>query len=202
MTNDSTLAVAFIDDLAFDSEDAFECESDEEPTDLFVASVIFALLARDERNRVPWYVGSIVSQYMDFQFKKLFRLSRSTAATLTAKFEASVHYPEGCRGRPNFSPKKRMLIGLTYLGTQASKYSNAEKFDTSVSTVPGFLLSISAREIHWPDRNEEALNKHAFQALYSHQVYHIYASDLAQRWLHIYGTCDGTDICIAHDTRW
>ncbi|KAH7959101.1 hypothetical protein HPB49_008249 [Dermacentor silvarum] len=129
MAGDLNLASAFIDELAFDSDDAFEFESDEdeEATDLFVASVTSALLPRDERNRVPLYVESVVSHYMDFEFKKLFRLSRSTAATLTAEFEASAHYPEGSRGRPKISAEKTMLIALTYLGTQASMYSIADK---------------------------------------------------------------------------
>ncbi|KAH7966082.1 hypothetical protein HPB49_013624 [Dermacentor silvarum] len=178
MAGDLNLAAAFIDELAFDSDDAFEFESneDEEATDLFVASVTSALLARDERNRVPFYVESVVSHYMDFEFKKLFRLSRSTAATLTAEFATSAHYPEGCRGRPKISAEKTMLIALTYLGTQASMYSIADKFDVSESTVHsaicrilGFLLSIGAREIHWPDHDEGARNKRAFQALYRHQ---------------------------------
>ncbi|KAH7949472.1 hypothetical protein HPB49_011036 [Dermacentor silvarum] len=178
MAGDLNLAAAFIDELAFDSDDAFEFEydEDEEATDLFVASVTSPLLARDERNRVPFYVESVVSHYMDFEFMKLFRLSRSTAATLTAEFEASAHYPEGCRGRPKISAEKTMLIALKYLGTQASMYSIADKFDVSESTVHsaicrilGFLLSISAREIHWPDHDEGARNKRAFQALYRHQ---------------------------------
>ncbi|XP_037564034.1 putative nuclease HARBI1 [Dermacentor silvarum] len=129
-------------------------------------------LHRQDRHRVPLYVESVVPTYMEFEFKKLFRLSRSTCGALIEEFEASSYYPEGTRGRPQISAEKTLLIALTYIGTQQTMYHIADKFDVSESTVHGaisrvldFIFSISAREICWPDRDEKERSKRAFSEL-------------------------------------
>ncbi|XP_049267550.1 uncharacterized protein LOC119377433 [Rhipicephalus sanguineus] len=173
----AALAELVADVLASDDDD---CEmSDlpseeevEEPSDVSVAAVVAALISREDRHRVRLYVESVVSSYSDEEFRRLFRLQRHTTATITADFEASPFYPRGGRGREKISAEKTMLIALTYLGTQWSMNAIADKFGVSESTVHAairrvldFLLSISEREIRWPDREEAARNKRAFRAL-------------------------------------
>ncbi|XP_070390216.1 uncharacterized protein [Dermacentor albipictus] len=129
-------------------------------------------LQRQDRHRVPLYVESVVPMYLEFEFKKLFRLSRSTCGALVEEFEASSYYPEGTRGRPRISAEKTVLIALTYIATQQTMYHIADKFDVSESTVHAalnrvldFIFSISAREVCWPDRDEKERSKRAFMGL-------------------------------------
>ncbi|KAH7957946.1 hypothetical protein HPB51_028065 [Rhipicephalus microplus] len=91
---------------------------------------------------------------------------------ITADFESSSYYPRGGRGRQKITALKTMLITLAYLGTQWSMNAIADKFGVSESTVHvairrvlDFLLSISEREIRWPNDEEAARNKRAFRAL-------------------------------------
>ncbi|KAL1481240.1 hypothetical protein MTO96_034584 [Rhipicephalus appendiculatus] len=46
-------------------------------------------LARQSRHRVPRSCEDVLSRYLDFEFKRVFRLSRGTFDTLVARFGAS-----------------------------------------------------------------------------------------------------------------
>ncbi|KAH7939523.1 hypothetical protein HPB52_013484 [Rhipicephalus sanguineus] len=121
---------------------------------------------------MPLYVERVVPTYLDFEFRKLFRLSRSTCGALVEEYQRSNFYPEGFRGRPKISTEKTLLVALAYLSTQQTKYQIADNFDVSESTIHAaiscvvdFLDSISAREICWPDRDERERNMRAFKTL-------------------------------------
>lgn len=80
--------------------------------------VMLTRLLRENRHRVPLYVEKIVPTCLDTKFRKLFQLSRITAATLTGEFEGSNFYPKGLRERMKILAKKTILVALTYVGTQ------------------------------------------------------------------------------------
>ncbi|XP_077551224.1 uncharacterized protein LOC144164844 [Haemaphysalis longicornis] len=153
--------------------DGSDCDSDDEcSADIYVALLILTKLVREERHRVPLYVERAVSTYFEFEFRKMFRLSRSTVAQLGAEFETSEFYPAGHRGRRKMSSEKTLLIVLTYIGTQSAMYRIADKFDVTESSVHlainwvlAFLYSISAREIRWPDADERGRMKRTFFSL-------------------------------------
>ncbi|KAH6945030.1 hypothetical protein HPB50_006917 [Hyalomma asiaticum] len=147
-------------------------EDEEHSGDDFAMVLLLTRLQRHDRHRVPLYVESVVPTYLDFEFRKLFRLSRSTCGALVDEFAASRFYPEGVRGRPQLSAEKTFLIALSYIGSQQTMYQIADKFNVSESSVHvsicrvlNFLFSISEREIRWPDHDEKERNKAAFSKL-------------------------------------
>ncbi|KAL1472739.1 hypothetical protein MTO96_022792 [Rhipicephalus appendiculatus] len=134
-----------------------------------ITSLLLARLMRQDRHRVPLYVERVVSTYMHMEFTKMFRLSRSTAATLVEEFETSAFCPQGSSGRTKLSAEKTVLIALIYRGTQTAMYAITDRFDVRESSVHGairrvlgFLTSISAREIKWPDSDDIARSKRGY----------------------------------------
>ncbi|KAK8772737.1 hypothetical protein V5799_024017 [Amblyomma americanum] len=144
--------------------------SDEEELEELIA-VAVTKLARLKRNRMPRYCEEVVGRYYDFEFRRLFRLSRSTFETVVSSFEASQFFPHPTGGRPRVSAEKTCLVALGYLGHQNGMYSLADRFDMSVSSVSAcvnrvldFLNSISASVIAWPDQRQQERIKAAFLA--------------------------------------
>ncbi|KAM7297579.1 hypothetical protein ISCGN_022730 [Ixodes scapularis] len=68
-----------------------EYESDDELDDIIALASIVS--ARTDRNRVPLYYEKVIDIYFDFEFMRLFRLSRETHAGLAGRHEASAFYP-------------------------------------------------------------------------------------------------------------
>ncbi|KAH6946369.1 hypothetical protein HPB50_013129 [Hyalomma asiaticum] len=117
-------------------DDSVSCDlgsdSDEEYNDVCI--LIACALVRDDANRVPGY-ESIISRYHEYEFKRLFRLSRETFDDFSAKFRASAFYPNAVQGRQQISAEKTCLIALVYLGSQISMYAIGDKFDVTESSV-------------------------------------------------------------------
>ncbi|KAK8765434.1 hypothetical protein V5799_031957 [Amblyomma americanum] len=149
--------------------DLVDSDSEEEFDDLVV--MIAVELVRLDRNRVPRYCEDVASRYVDFEFKRLFLLSRSTFDALVASFRQSPFFPHPIGGRPQMSPEKTCLVVLGYLGTQCSMYALADHFDVSVSSVHAcvervldFLKSISSSVIVWPNHEQQERSKASFLA--------------------------------------
>lgn len=147
-----------------------DSDSEDEAFDDVVA-IVALKLTRLQGNRIPRYCEEVVSRYFDFEFKKLFRLSRDTFDRLVVGYMASPFFPNATRGRPRVSAEKTCLVVLCYLGGQCSMYSLADRFDIAVSTVHScvermldFLNSVSAEVIAWPDRQEQERSKAGFLA--------------------------------------
>ncbi|XP_054923974.1 uncharacterized protein [Dermacentor andersoni] len=143
-----------------------DSDSDEE----FDAALFVALckVARVDRHRINGYFEKVTTEYLDFEFKMLFRLSRETFNSLCTWFRLSPFYPKSVSGRPQITAEKTCLITLSYLGAQTSMYSVADRFDVSESSVVlcmqrvlNFLQAISAEVICWPTAADMARNKMA-----------------------------------------
>ncbi|XP_049522253.1 putative nuclease HARBI1 [Dermacentor silvarum] len=166
--------IAVLLQAAIELLDAYEAiEEERDEVDEHAINLLVARFVRQDRHRVPLYVERVVPAYMDMEFKKMFRLSRSSVAAVVEEFEKSAFYPQGSHGRKQLSAEKTVLITLTYLGTQTTMYAIADKFDvcessvhTSIRRVLDFLMCISAREIKWPNGNDVVRSKRAFRALY------------------------------------
>lgn len=135
--------------------------SEDDEYDELVTKVALKL-ARQSRHRVPRYCEDVVSRYFDFEFKRLFRLSRDTLDGLVVRFEASSFYPSALVGRPQVSAEKTCLVALAYLGHQCCMYSLADRFDIAESSVQAcvdrvlaFLNAISEEAIAWPNDKEK-----------------------------------------------
>ncbi|KAK8771933.1 hypothetical protein V5799_024824 [Amblyomma americanum] len=129
MSSEEVAALAALTD-SVDRSETVDCSEDDDG-DECVVLVLAAHVERQDRHRVPLYVERVVPTYLEFEFRKLFRISRSLCADITGEFEASAFYPEGCRGRRQVSAHKTMLIALTYIGTQTTMYQIADKFDVT-----------------------------------------------------------------------
>ncbi|KAG0443373.1 hypothetical protein HPB47_015005 [Ixodes persulcatus] len=119
--------------------------------------------------RVPQYYEKVIDTYFDFEFMRLFRLSRETHAELAGRFEASAFHPDSVGGRPQISAEKTLLIVLSYLGTRATMYQIADRFDITESSVHlcikrvlNFLNGISAQIITWPDQERRRRSQAGF----------------------------------------
>ncbi|XP_077508859.1 uncharacterized protein LOC144120379 [Amblyomma americanum] len=157
-------ALSTLVDVAMELIDS---DSDDEIDDMAV--VLAEKLVRMDRNRVPRYYEDVVGSYFDFEFKRLFRLSRDTFCNLAARYETSQFFPEGHGGRPRISAEMTCLVVLGYRGSQCSMYSLADKFDISESSVHAcierllnFLHSISGEVISWPSQQERERIKAGF----------------------------------------
>ncbi|XP_037567405.1 uncharacterized protein LOC119447091 [Dermacentor silvarum] len=147
-----------------------ESESEDEELDAVLCQV-GAELVRSDRNRIPRYYEEVVARYFDYEFKRLFRLSRDTFKTLAERFKSSAFFPTPQGGRPQIPAEKTCLIALSYLGTQNSMYRIADTFDVSESSVSlclkrvlDFLFNISEEVIAWPSDQERANIKARFLA--------------------------------------
>ncbi|XP_037513266.1 putative nuclease HARBI1 [Rhipicephalus sanguineus] len=144
-----------------------DSDSDEEYDDL--VATIAMKSARLDRNRIPRYCEDVVDRYFGFEFKRMFRLSRETFRDLVARYQTSSFFPDSAGGRPRISADKTCLVVLSYLGSQSSMYSLADRFDVSESSVHtciervlDFLNSISEEVISWPDSHEQERIKTGF----------------------------------------
>nr|XP_050046279.1 uncharacterized protein LOC126543184 [Dermacentor andersoni] len=155
-----------------DSDDDFDdsdgSDSDEEFDDVCVA--VACALVREDAIRVPGY-EEVVNRYQEYEFKRLFRLSRETFDWVSGRFRISAFYPSAVQGRPQISAEKTSLIALVYIGSQMSMYAIADKFDVTESSVHAcvsrviyFLHAISGEVICWPSSVEVNRIKAGFLA--------------------------------------
>lgn len=145
-----------------------DSDSEDEEFDDLVAALAVKLVRKD-RNRIPLYCEEVVWRYFEFEFKRMFRLSRETFNGLADRYRASPFFPELHGGRPRISAEKTCLVVLTYLGNQCSMYSIADRFDICESSVHAciervldLLHSLSAEVIAWPDEREQEVVKAGF----------------------------------------
>ncbi|KAG0434819.1 hypothetical protein HPB47_018868, partial [Ixodes persulcatus] len=73
-----------------------EDESDDELDEIIALASIVS--ARTHRNRVLLYYEKGIDTYFDFEFTRLFRLSRETHAKLAGRYEASAFHPDSVGG--------------------------------------------------------------------------------------------------------
>ncbi|KAH9377644.1 hypothetical protein HPB48_016121 [Haemaphysalis longicornis] len=154
------ISAAAMEIVDSDSDEEFDC----------ALSIALCKVARVDRHRVNGYFEQ-VTKYLDFEFKRLFRLSRETFDNLCARFRLSPFFPKSVSGRPQITAEKSCLITLSYLGCQTSMYSVADRFDVSESSVVvcmrrvlNFLQAVSAEVICWPSATDMARSKMAFLA--------------------------------------
>ncbi|XP_037529355.1 uncharacterized protein LOC119406695 [Rhipicephalus sanguineus] len=128
-------------------------------------------LVRTDRNRIPRYCEDVVGRYFQFEFKRLFRLSRETFISLADRYRESPFFPEAYGGHARISAEKTCLIVLSYLGSQCSMYSIADRFDVTESSVHAcidrvlnLLQSLSEEVITWPDQQQQERIKAGFLA--------------------------------------
>ncbi|KAH6944310.1 hypothetical protein HPB50_002683 [Hyalomma asiaticum] len=157
--------VATIVEAAMDLVDS---DSSDEEFDNLVA-MLAVKLVRKERNRIPRYYEDVVGSYFEFEFKRLFRLSRETFNCLADRYRASPFFPENRGGRTRIGAEKTCLIVLSYLGSQCSMYSIADRFDVTESSVHAcvervlkLLQSMSEEVIAWPHQQQQELSKVGF----------------------------------------
>ncbi|KAL1441969.1 hypothetical protein MTO96_008117 [Rhipicephalus appendiculatus] len=116
---------------------AMEIVVDDESDDEFDSALALApcKLLRSDRNRIRGYTDEVTRRYFDFEFKKMFRLSRETFDDVCERFRRSSFYPNAVRGRLKISSVETVLIALTYFGNQSSMNCIADRFDVTESSV-------------------------------------------------------------------
>ncbi|KAL1481390.1 hypothetical protein MTO96_034497 [Rhipicephalus appendiculatus] len=157
-----------MESLVYSVMELMDSDSEDEEADALLCQ-FGVQLVRSDRNRVPTYYENVVGRYYEFEFKRLFRLSRDTSERLATRFEHSPFFPKPHGGRPQIPAGKTCLIALSYLGSQTSMYKIADTFDVSESSVSlclrrilQFLFSISAEIIRWPTGAEREACKAGF----------------------------------------
>ncbi|KAL1473751.1 hypothetical protein MTO96_038504 [Rhipicephalus appendiculatus] len=91
-----------------------ESDSEDEELDAVLCQ-IGAQLVRSDRNRTPRYYDEVVARYSDYEFKRLFRLSRETFETLVGRFKSSPFFLGRGENAPQIPAEKTCLIALSYL---------------------------------------------------------------------------------------
>ncbi|KAH7940246.1 hypothetical protein HPB52_022566 [Rhipicephalus sanguineus] len=119
---------------------------------------------RRERPKVDNFVADVVASFDDEEFRRHFRLSRSTCELLTRQFAASPQYPKNHShgGTPQKSAEEHILAFLWYAGNKATFRSVAQLFGMSESTlhevvdrVADFLEAVAPKYLKMPLTEEE-----------------------------------------------
>ncbi|KAH7944383.1 hypothetical protein HPB52_018863 [Rhipicephalus sanguineus] len=117
---------------------------------------------RRERPKVDNFVADVVASFDDEEFRRHFRLSRSTCELLTRQFAASPPYPKNHShgGTPQKSAEEHILAFLWYAGNKATFRSVAQLFGMSeihevVDRVADFLEAVAPKYLKMPLREEE-----------------------------------------------
>ncbi|XP_042143591.1 putative nuclease HARBI1 [Ixodes scapularis] len=113
----------------------------------------------EPRPKIEGYIETVVSRYSDEEFRRNFRLHRSTCEKLIADFAASTAYPDRSThgGTPQKTPEHHILVFLWYAGNKTSIRDVAGRFGVSESTchamitrVMTHLCQIAYRVIRFP----------------------------------------------------
>ncbi|KAL1477841.1 hypothetical protein MTO96_035430 [Rhipicephalus appendiculatus] len=119
---------------------------------------------RRERPKVDNFVADVVASYDDEEFRRHFRLGRSTCEMLTRQFAASPQYPKNDShgGTPQKSAEEHTLAFLWYAGNKATFRSVAQLFGMAESTLHGvvdrvedFLEAVAPLYLRMPRTEDE-----------------------------------------------
>ncbi|KAL1478155.1 hypothetical protein MTO96_035177 [Rhipicephalus appendiculatus] len=96
---------------------------------------------RRERPKVDNFVADVVASYDDEEFRRHFRLGRSTCEMLTRQFTASPQYPKNDShgGTPQKSAEEHISAFFWYAGNKATFRSVAQLFGMAESMVHGVV---------------------------------------------------------------
>lgn len=151
--------------------DFLDSDSDDEYYEHRLVTAACELVARHERTRIKLYFETVVPTYFEFEYKRLFRLSRARVRQLSDSYENSEFFPKSVGGRPRIPAEKAILIALSYVACETSIVQIADKFDVTESAahtclmrVLRFLQHISASVIVWPDAQRQEEIKAGFRA--------------------------------------
>lgn len=152
-----TLAASAVQLLQSESES----DSDSDFEDLFMTAVLEK--PRSKRNRVNNFVADVVERYSEEEFRRNFRLNKTTAEMVARRFEASEFYrPNTGRGRKNVPAMDQMYAFLWFSANKNSyrEISNLFNFSESsfykcLNNVLDFFYDISKSVIRFPESEAE-----------------------------------------------
>ncbi|XP_055959278.1 putative nuclease HARBI1 [Patella vulgata] len=111
-------------------------EDNKDTFDIVSAFALAASLIRENRVRIKGYMESIVPEYSEVNFKRMYRVSSSSFEVLTNHLR---DYPKfvikGKGGREPISVEKQLLITLWYLGSKDTVHKISDRFGISESTM-------------------------------------------------------------------
>lgn len=118
---------------------------------------------RNKRRRVVHFVSNVVDNYTDEEFQRNFRLQRTSAEQIIAKYIASEFCKANVgRGRKHFEPRSQMLAFLWFCANKNSYREISNLFNMSQSTflihmkaILDFFTDISKTVIKFPEADEE-----------------------------------------------
>nr|XP_019529758.1 putative nuclease HARBI1 isoform X2 [Aedes albopictus] len=118
---------------------------------------------RQKRHRVENFVEDVVAKYSDEEFRRNFRLKRSTAEHLVSRYEGSEFYVANAGvGRKNVPAKQQMLSFLWFCANKNSYREIANMFNMCEATyfrclenILNFFCDISSIVIRFPESEEE-----------------------------------------------
>ena len=117
---------------------------------------------RQEIPKIHGFAEEVVSRYDDREFRKDFRISRSTFDRLVEEMSAKIKYEEceNSGGKTGLSAVKQMFVFVWYMSNQDSMREIGRLFGISVSTVHKCIrqvadgmsrCDIKEKIIEWPD---------------------------------------------------
>lgn len=118
---------------------------------------------RKERTRIESYVEATVPMYFFDDFKRSFRMSRSTFEIVCRHLtDYRELLPTWSGGREHITVEKQLLIILWYLGTQDTTHSMADRFNVTESSIVRcrdkvfrvFMVHLKKKILIWPQGDE------------------------------------------------
>jgi predicted DNA-binding protein YlxM (UPF0122 family) len=149
-----------IDEILDDEEELAHYDDSEDTLPLMYA------LFKFRRGHVPKVIGfaeNVVPQYWNIDFKRDFRINKTTFATLLAEIRPKITYEDRAYGKAGMLPEKQLFIFLWYLVNQNSMRECGRLFNVSKATVHKCVRRVSIAIsgltktfIKWPSIEEQA----------------------------------------------
>lgn len=151
---DNTLILFFVAELDDDDEDnqnTYDAES--------ITAIVASSTARQEKIKISGYVDEVVPQYLLDDFKRFFRVTRTTFETICENIQMyQVLLPSWTGGREHIPIFKQLLIVLWYVASQETLNRIADRFDIAEVSVVRcrnrvfhvFLTYLKTKFITWP----------------------------------------------------
>lgn len=138
---------------------------------IFINLKYFFFRVGEKKSRVRGYVEEVVPAYTDEDFRRIFRMNRTTFSFLLEHLETLPELqPLGHGRRDPISIQKQLLITLWYVGGTDPQRKIADRFGVSESTavvcrdkIISALIGMRQNIIRWPNAQELQTEEQLFQ---------------------------------------
>lgn len=166
----SSFQTELFEDSSESSSSSSSSEEDEDTDSEIMEDAIF-MRQNTKRQNIQNYVEHVVANYSEIEFREHFRVSRETAAFLTANVVGAQLVSTIKFGRAKITAEKAVLATLWYLANTETFRQLSDRFNMSKSTAHTIIQKItshfaltSPNYIKWPSDDEMVQIERGFRS--------------------------------------